>query len=48
VEARVEAAGDGSRAELSSASRLGKSDLGQNPRNLQELLEALDRYLAGR
>ncbi len=48
VEARVEVAGEGSRAELSSASRLGRSDLGQNPRNLEELLEAVDRELAGR
>lgn len=35
----------GTRAEFESASRLGKGDLGQNPRNLQELLGALDREL---
>lgn len=30
---------------LTSASRVGRSDLGQNPRNLRELLDALDREL---
>lgn len=29
------------RLELESASRIGRGDLGQNPRNLRELLEAL-------
>jgi uncharacterized protein (DUF1499 family) len=33
------------RIELTSASRMGKGDLGQNPRNLRELLDALDREL---
>lgn len=33
------------RLELTSASRIGKSDLGQNPRNLRELLDALHREL---
>ncbi len=32
----------GARLELTSASRLGKGDLGQNPRNLAELLRAVD------
>lgn len=35
----------GARMELESASRIGKGDLGQNPRNLQELLDAVDREL---
>lgn len=34
-----------SRLTLESASRVGKSDLGQNPRNLRQLLEALDAEL---
>lgn len=33
------------RLTLESASRLGKSDFGQNPRNLRELLDALEREL---
>jgi uncharacterized protein (DUF1499 family) len=33
------------RLELTSASRLGKGDLGQNPRNLRELLDALNQEL---
>jgi uncharacterized protein (DUF1499 family) len=33
------------RLTLESASRVGKSDLGQNHRNLRELLEALEREL---
>lgn len=38
--------GDGrSRLKLTSASRIGKTDLGQNPRNLRELLAALDAEL---
>lgn len=41
----VEARGDGSRARISSASRVGKGDLGQNVRNIQELLEALEKEL---
>ena len=36
---------DHSRLEIHSASRLGKSDLGQNPRNLQELAGALEKEL---
>lgn len=34
-----------SRMELHSASRVGKSDLGQNPRNLRELVGALEKEL---
>ncbi|AHY46318.1 Protein of unknown function (DUF1499) [Rubrobacter radiotolerans] len=46
VTARVTALGtEGSRLEARSASRVGKSDLGQNPRNLKELLRALQRVL---
>ena len=43
VTARVRPHPDGARLELTSASRLGKGDLGQNPRNLTELLRAVDR-----
>jgi uncharacterized protein (DUF1499 family) len=42
VTARVYSDPDGARLELTSASRLGKGDLGQNPRNLEELLRAVD------
>jgi uncharacterized protein (DUF1499 family) len=44
VVVRVRPEGEGSRAEFESASRVGRSDLGQNPRNLRELLDALDRH----
>lgn len=37
--------GGRSRATFESASRIGKGDLGQNSRNLEELLEALDGEL---
>lgn len=43
VKIRVHPDGTGSRAELTSASRTGKGDLGQNPRNLKELLRAVER-----
>ncbi len=43
VTARVTPAPDGARLELTSASRVGKGDLGQNPRNIKELLRAVDR-----
>ena len=43
VTARVSPHPDGARLELASASRLGRGDLGQNPRNLAELLRAVDR-----
>jgi uncharacterized protein (DUF1499 family) len=42
----VEDTGDGSRALISSASRVGKGDLGQNPRNIETLIEAVDRELS--
>ena len=45
VMARVYPDPDGARVELTSASRLGKGDLGQNPRNLKELLRAVDREM---
>ena len=35
----------GTRAEFTSASWIGKGDLGQNPRNLQQLLQAIDREM---
>ena len=44
----VEASESGSRAEFTSASRVGKGDLGQNPRNLRELLEALEQEIESR
>ena len=43
VTARVHPDPDGARLQLKSASRLGRGDLGQNPRNLEELLRAIDR-----
>lgn len=43
VEIRVYAHADGAASELTSASRLGKNDLGQNPRNVEELLRAVER-----
>lgn len=43
VTVRVAAHEGGARAEVVSASRAGRSDLGQNPRNLRELLDALHR-----
>ncbi len=43
VTARVGPHPDGARLELTSASRLGKGDCAQNPRNLAELLRAVDR-----
>lgn len=41
----VSAHGGITRAEFTSASRVGNSDLGQNPRNLQELLDSLDHVV---
>lgn len=46
VTIRVEAREGGSQAEINSASRVGKGDLGQNPRNVQELLDAIQSELA--
>jgi uncharacterized protein (DUF1499 family) len=45
VTARVYPEPQGARAEFVSASRLGKGDLGQNPRNLGELLRAVETEL---
>lgn len=38
IRVRIEPAGEGSRLSAESRSRIGKGDLGQNPRNLRELL----------
>lgn len=48
IHARIEpsATGQSVTVHLRSQSRLGKGDLGQNPRNLRELLQAIDT-LAG-
>ncbi|QIN82609.1 DUF1499 domain-containing protein [Rubrobacter tropicus] len=43
VKIQISADETGSRADLTSASRIGKGDLGQNPRNLKELLRAVER-----
>lgn len=42
VTVRVSPEGGGARAEFASASRVGKGDMGQNPRNLRELLAAVE------
>ena len=42
---KVESRGDKSRLEATSQSRVGRSDLGQNPRNLKELLGTVERSL---
>lgn len=42
VTIRVEPHEDGARAELTSSSRIGRGDMGQNPRNLGELLRAVE------
>jgi uncharacterized protein (DUF1499 family) len=47
VTARVHPDPAGARLALTSASRLGRGDLGQNPRNLEELLRAVDRETGG-
>ncbi|MEX2175296.1 MAG: DUF1499 domain-containing protein [Pirellulaceae bacterium] len=41
IRVRIEPAAGGSRLSAESRSRLGKGDLGQNPRNLRELLDRL-------
>lgn len=38
----------GTSAEFASASRVGKGDMGQNARNLNELLQELDRQVGRR
>lgn len=47
VHARIEpsASGESVTVHLRSRSRIGKGDLGQNPRNLRELLGAIERSL---
>ncbi|CAN5626481.1 hypothetical protein BH24ACT22_BH24ACT22_05160 [soil metagenome] len=45
VTIRILSRGSTSEAHFESASRVGKGDLGQNPRNLEELLEAINRKL---
>ena len=41
IRVRIEPRGAGSRLSAESKSRIGKGDLGQNPRNLRELLTAV-------
>ncbi len=43
VTIRIESQEEGSRVEFDSVSRVGKSDLGQNRRNLKDLIAALDK-----
>ena len=43
VKIRVYSEGAGAGAEITSSSRIGKGDLGQNPRNIEELLQAVTR-----
>ena len=43
IKVRVYAESTGAGGEITSASRMGKGDFGQNPRNIQELLQALAR-----
>ena len=43
ITVRVVEQANGSEVYFESASRVGKGDLGQNPRNLKELLQAIDR-----
>jgi uncharacterized protein (DUF1499 family) len=47
ITVRVRPSARGSRLEASSKSRVGKGDLGQNPRNLRELLTAVREELRG-
>jgi uncharacterized protein (DUF1499 family) len=47
VTARVRPDPDGAWLELTSVSRLGRGDVGQNPRNLEELPRAVDRATGG-
>jgi uncharacterized protein (DUF1499 family) len=48
VKISISGSGEESHALFESASRVGKSDLGQNRRNLREFLAAVDRELAGK
>lgn len=45
IQVQIDPAGAGSRISAESRSRVGKGDLGQNPRNLRELLDAIRRLL---
>lgn len=45
VTVSLSARGSGSEVVFESASRVGKGDLGQNMRNLRDLIEAIDRIL---
>ena len=47
VKVRVYARADGAGSELTGASRVGKNDLGQNFRNIKELLQAVERETGG-
>ena len=47
ITVRISTQDAGTEATFESASRVGKSDLGQNPRNLQELLDAINEELTG-
>lgn len=46
ITVRIESIGGGSRVHAESQSRVGRGDLGQNPRNLKELLKGLEDRLA--
>ena len=46
VRVRIATTAAGQRVEAESQSRVGKGDLGQNPRNLRELFEALRQQLS--
>lgn len=48
VAIKISGIGEASHATLESASRVGKSDLGQNRRNLRELFAAVEGELAGK
>lgn len=48
VAVEISGSGEESRALFESASRVGNTDLGQNRRNLKELLKAVERELAGK
>ncbi|CAN5678976.1 MAG: DUF1499 domain-containing protein [Actinomycetota bacterium] len=45
VTVKISGGEEASEATFESESRIGKSDLGQNPKNLEELLSAVDREL---
>ncbi len=47
MKVRVYARADGAGSELTGASRVGKNDLGQNSRNIKELLQAVERETGG-